>query len=883
MTPERWKKLDALFHAALELNGEARAAHLANVCGDDAQLREEAERLIAAHEREGAFIDSPFFAETAGLTDDKGNEIPVGRRIGPYQVVSQLGRGGMGEVFLAEDTKLERMVALKVLPAAFTQNPDRLLRFEREAKAVSALNHPNILTIYDVGQAEGLRFIATEFVDGVTLRRRMDDERISVNESLNIAIQVASALQAAHEAGIVHRDIKPENVMLRRDGFVKVLDFGLAKLNVAPSPDLQDSQSSSPSVPSSLTSAGVVLGTVSYMSPEQARGLKVNYRSDIFSLGVVIYEMVAGCRPFVGATASDVMAAILTTNLTPLSQHQPAVPDELERVVGKCLAKDREQRYQSARDLIADLKSCYRDGSPSQAASAARKPASRHWAIASRLWPAAAALALLLIAWLSYVFYWRSAPATQPGQIKTLAVLPFRPLIPGTKDDYLGFGMANEIITRVSQAPGLTVRPTSAVRKYAAQEIEVMEAAKQLQVDAVIDGTYQSFGDRLRVSVNLLRVADQTSLWAHSFDLRSTDIFALQDEVSRQVATQLRIKLSETEQARPANRHTPRPEAYNYYVRGMYHFGDRGFDAQHREQSDKAIELFKKAVELDPDYAKARAQLGYAYAWTAVFIEDNPALIARVQEELRAAERLDSQLAEIHVARYLFLWSQYEGFQIEAGMRELRLAQQIDPYIANTERSGLYWHMGLEEQADKEINLALERDPNNEYAKRVHVDSFFLLARPEEGLAAGKRFFKQGPDAAYFLEKRMLKEAAPLVEYEYEKDPDSSESLRNRALLLALQGKHQEAEAAVPAILAKVRRHPFTHHIYYDIARVYALGGKSEKAVEWLRITVKEGFPCYPLFARDSFLERIRKNPEFIKFMTEMKERWEDHRREFGH
>jgi tetratricopeptide (TPR) repeat protein len=419
------------------------------------------------------------------------------------------------------------------------------------------------------------------------------------------------------------------------------------------------------------------------------------------------------------------------------------------------------------------------------------------------------------------------------------------------------------------------------VRKYATQEVEAMEAARQLQVDAVVDGTYQNFGARLRVSVNLLRAADQTSVWAHSFDLRSTDIFAMQDEVSRQVAAQLRIKLSPAEQARLANRPTSNPEAYKYYARAMYHFGDRGFDAERREESDKAIGLFKKAIELDPAYSQARAQLGYAYAWTAVFIEDNPVLIARAKEELKVAEGLDPQLAEIHVARYLILWSQYEGFQSEAAMRELRMARRIDPHIANTEMSTLYWHMGLEEQADKEIKLALERDPTNEWTKRVHVDSYFLLARPEEGLAAGKRFFNQGPDAGYFLEKRMLKEAAPLVEYEYEKNPDSREARKNRALWLALQGKHKEAEAEVPAILAKIRRHPLTHHIYYDIARIYALGGKSEKAVEWLRITVKEGFPCYPLFARDSFLDRIRKTTEFIMFMVEMKERWEGFRREF--
>ena len=356
MTPERWKKLDALFHAALELEGEARAAHLAKVCGDDEQLRAEAERLIAAHERESSFIDSPIFAEAAALTDD-GDESPVGRRIGPYQVISQLGRGGMGEVYLAEDTRLRRKVALKLLPAEFTRDAERVRRFEQEARAASALNHPNIVTIHEIGQVDATHYIVTEFVEGQTLRQQMTESKLGIGAALDVAAQVASALAAAHAAGIVHRDIKPENVMVRPDGLVKVLDFGLAKLT---EPRRSSVDTDALATNQSLTEPGQVMGTPHYMSPEQARGLGVDARSDIFSLGVVLYEMIAGRRPFEGATTSDVIAAILTAEPAPLSQRRPDAPPELERIVSKALRKDRDERYQAVQNLSFDLKSLQR-------------------------------------------------------------------------------------------------------------------------------------------------------------------------------------------------------------------------------------------------------------------------------------------------------------------------------------------------------------------------------------------------------------------------------------------------------------------------------------------------------------------------------------------
>ncbi len=394
MTPERWKKLDALFHEVLELQGEARAAHLAKACGDDEQLRTEAERLLAAHEREGSFIDSPIFVEAAELTTSDRYESPLGRSIGPYQVISQLGRGGMGEVYLAEDRRLGRKVALKLLRKEFTRDAERARRFEQEARAASSLNHPNIVTIHEIGQVDSTHYIVTEFVEGETLRQQMTESMLGIDAALDVAAQVASALAAAHAAGIVHRDIKPENVMVRPDGLVKVLDFGLAKLT---EPSRATVETNAPASNQSLTEPGQVMGTPHYMSPEQARGAGVDSRSDIFSFGVMLYELVSGRRPFEGGTTSDVIAAILQNEPPPLTADWPETPRELERIVNKALRKERDERYQGVKDLLLDLKSLRQESNSGASLAAADHRMKRPRLLTSPLMLALAALVILLV------------------------------------------------------------------------------------------------------------------------------------------------------------------------------------------------------------------------------------------------------------------------------------------------------------------------------------------------------------------------------------------------------------------------------------------------------------------------------------------------------
>ncbi len=440
MTPERYKQVGHIYHAALELDSSRRADFLDGACGSDGELRREVESLLGAHDRAGNYFGAPAMEVAADLLAQQKNPSLIGHSFNHYQVLSLLGAGGMGEVYLAEDTRLGRKVALKLLPAEFTEDHERARRFEREARAASSLNHPNIITIFEVGQVNGRHFIATEFIAGQTLRAHLQGERLKAPAALDITIQIASALAAAHEAGIVHRDIKPENVMVRPDGLVKVLDFGLAKLTGSriedrgsriagphfnSQPAIRDPQSSIFNPQS--TASGMVMGTVSYMAPEQARGLKVDHRTDIFSLGVMLYEMVAGRRPFEGETTSDVIAAILQNEPPPLTAHAPNTPRELERIVGKALRKEREERYQVAKDLLLDLKSFQQESNSAAAGAVMERGTKRPWFHASQVWRLSLISLVALLAAVGGFFWWyfrREAPPPPIGRPLPLTSYP---------------------------------------------------------------------------------------------------------------------------------------------------------------------------------------------------------------------------------------------------------------------------------------------------------------------------------------------------------------------------------------------------------------------------------------------------------------------------
>jgi TolB-like protein len=473
----------------------------------------------------------------------------------------------------------------------------------------------------------------------------------------------------------------------------------------------------------------------------------------------------------------------------------------------------------------------------------------------------------------------RIAASGQP-EIKSLAVLPLKSFDSG--ENYLGLGIADAVIRRISQTGGLIVRPTSAVRRYLKEETDGLTAAKQLGVDSVLEGTVQSSADRLRVSVNLLRVSDGVSLWTDNFDLRTADVFTIQDSISHQVASRLQLKLTSAQQAHLGKRYTSNPEAYEYYVKGRTNLEGLTTSIGDRQAIDTAIAYFKKAIELDPKYALAYARLGYAYTWMANFNDpDNPVWIGLAHQALSQAESLDPQLAETHSARFDYYFSKYAGWDLAQAAREARQAVALDPSVGHLELGTIYDHLGLDEATGlKEFQRALEIDPTNTFTQGRSVESYRLYGKFNESNELNRRYFGESHPPS-LIGMGQFDEAESLLEASVKKNAGDLVSRSYLALVLALKGQHQNAEAAIPAILEQSRNNRAYHHITYNIACVFALEGKTDETVRWLRVTANDGMPNYPLFARDAHLDRIRKEPAFIQFMTELKKRWDGYKQEF--
>ena len=802
----------------------------------------------------------------------------IGQTFGSYQILATVGKGGMGEVYRARDTRLGRDVALKILADAYTQDQDRIRRFRQEATAASALNHPGILTIHEAGDADGCQFIATELVDGETVRQILNQRgRVPLNEALAIAVQVAAALAAAHKAGIVHRDIKPENVMLRPDGYVKVLDFGIAKLTQRP-----DGSPDSDQITRTLsqTRDGAIVGTVPYMSPEQARGAAVDARSDIWSLGCLLYEMLAGRSPFAGPTTSDVLIGILDKQPAPLTAPPHNIPPECDWIITKTLRKNADERYQKTEELLSDLRRL-QEKLTLESHQERALPPPRPSRPSSRIGVSIIA-ALLTAGAIGAVWYWRAGPASSATTTaRSLAVLPLKSLDAG--DNYLGLGIADAVIRRTSQTGGMIVRPTSAIQRYMTEDLDALTAARQLSADIVLEGSVQRAGERLRVSVNLLRVGDGASLWAESFELRTTDIFEIQDRVAREVASHLQLRIGPAQQARLGRRPTTSPQAYEYYMKGLHRLDQRmSFSV-----AEKAgpIDFFNLAIEADPDFALAHAQLALAYAVGAVFRQRGaPETDERARAEIARAQTLDPDLPEIALARAALLGSRFGGFRGDEAVRVLLTAQRIDANVGHAELTFHYAHLGLAELAERAGERALEIDPTSAYAKRQLISSYEMSAQWDKRLAAQLRLFPNEPmDGWALLTVGRLTDARRAVDLGVTSDGAGQLALaRVKALLDALQGDMRSAKAAIPSLLSwHPVKDPYYHHTAYVVACIYAAEANSAEAVKWLREAVATGFRVYPLFERDALLDKIRKAPEFVQFMTELKATVDGYRREF--
>jgi len=799
-----------------------------------------------------------------------------GEFVSHYQVLSPIGAGGMGEVYLAIDTVLDRKVALKLLPVQATSDVKRVRRFLQEAKAASSLNHPHIITIHEVGNSDSTYFIATEFIAGMNLREAISSGQLDIGRTIEIAIQVALALTAAHEVNIVHRDIKPENIMLRNDGFAKVLDFGLAKLL---QPELVDPEAST----FVNTADGVVLGTLSYMSPEQARGQEVDARTDVWSLGVVIYEMVSGRRPFEGTTQSDVIASVLDREPTPLARYSPSVPPDLERIVRKALAKDPNERYQTSRGLLVDLRTLKEDLQRQKLTSEVpptpedQRPATRR--SQRQLFIGGAVLLLLLIGGVALFFNQRlrSSPPPQ-GETITLAILPFRPLNADEDTAFLTTGLADAITTRLANVHQIRVRPTSAILKYEGQTVSAKTAGEELSCNYIVLGTLQKVGERLLVNVQLVRSSDEALIWGDKFDKVRTDILSLQDAVATQIADALRIKMTADEQSRVYRRYTENVAAYELYL-----LGRSKLVRYTRDDTLAAIKAFEDALHLDANYALAHAGLAEASAQMRIRFarpEEVQSWDERAREAANRALSLDGNLAEAHEA--LAAVYRNSEFNWEQTIVESDRALLLNPNLEQPHyyRASAFYHLGLLELVEPEVSEGLRINPLNKLeGLRVRGTSALLRGLYSEavGLLEEARNVSSAPVTDWYLAQAYYYQGAQERAEKILTDLRGGAQAEQRAkatLASFLAARHDKGQAE--KLLEEVVEGSYQdHHVHYSVGVAYAQLGDKLKARQSLARAIATGFPCYPWFERDPLLQPLRGDAEYERMLAELKKSWE--------
>ena len=758
--------------------------------------------------------------------------------VGRYRVVRQIGSGGMGEVYLAEDPQLQRQVALKILTGADAKAKHR---FVREAITASRLSHPNVAVVHEAGEADGLAFITMQYVEGETLRDRLLRGPMAIAEIERIAREVADALDDAHRHGIVHRDIKPGNIMIDTRGHVKVLDFGIAKLT-----ELDSLATPESATAVAETTAGKFVGTLQYVSPEQARGGGVDGRSDIFSFGIVLYEMVTGKNPFTTPSFLETVSRIRDMSPPPIERAD--CPEDLKRIIAKCLEKSPERRYQSARDLMLDLE------------AVGARPIRR----SGRLKPALTLAAIIAVTVLTFgVWYFRPRGAASTGErVRSLAVLPFRPLGSAPGDDFLSVGMADAVITRLAQVHSFIVRPTSSVLKYASASVDPIAAGHEQRVDSIVDGHLQHVGNRIRVSVQLIRVSDGSSIWSGHFDERFADVFDVQDAISERVAAALVDSLTGDERKRLTRRDTENIAAYQLYLRGRYFWERRNADSLR-----KSVSYYQQAIANDPSYALAYAGLADSYNMLGAFSVLSPSEVyPRAKDASTRALQIDPDLAQAEIARaYADYLYDHDWNAAEAGFKHA-LAQ--DPNYG----PGHQWYAvclasrGRFDEARREIRRAVEVDPLSLIINSVVAWIEYLGRNPQAAVTQARHMIEIDP--AFAPAHLYLAEAyASLGRY----DDAFAEFQRAGGLLgtmhtgyacyaLARAGRTAEARQ----LLAKIQELSRRQYVspYHEALGRLGLGEKDE-AITLLEKAVDQHYPWVIHYGVEPVLDPLRKEPRF--------------------
>ena len=737
------------------------------------------------------------------------------KRIGRYEILSLLGAGGMGEVYLAQDTKLDRRIALKILPNDLA-GQERVRRFVQEAKAASALNHPNIITIYEIDEIDSEQFIATEFIEGETLRDRIRRGALSNREALDVAMQVASALSATHDVGIVHRDIKPENIMLRRDGIVKVLDFGLAKL--APNRSPVETGPEAPTQAQINTEPGTVLGTAQYMSPEQARGFEVDARSDIWSLGCVLYEMVTARQPFKGDTTIDVMSGILHREPEGLGSHVLEGLRELERIINRALRKDRDERYQTIKDLFIELKDLKSD-----LELQSRQTSSARSAVDS----------------LPSISFSSSASVRE----KSIAVLYFENMSDDKESDYFCAGITEDIITDLSKINHLKVVGRTDVLPFRKKEVNSRQVGEALRVNYILEGSVRTAGNRIRISAQLIDIRDGFYVWAERFDSLVEDIFDVQNEVSQKIASALKISLTDSEIEELAKKPTDDLRAYDYFMQGRELLYLKG-----KKNTESAIKRFEEAVAIDEGFASSYAGLAEAYSCMYEWYDGSTRWLGEAIEMNQKALTLDptSIEAKFGIAMVYF----HHGRMAEA-------RRTIETILAeNSEFHPGYFRLGLIaervgdlQEASKNFRRAAELKPYDE-------DSWRFLAGVYRKLG--------NQQAAYDAAVKVIEVTARKLEASL----DDIIVMSKLAEAYAWFGGTQEAHAILRRV---IELEPNDGLAVYNCACAYALLEEKAQTLISLRRAFDAGFRTVAHWAKtESAFDAIRDDQDFQRLIAEL-------------
>lgn len=833
--------------------------------------------------------------------------IEAGTRIGHYKILAMLGKGGMGEVYLAQDSNLGRRVALKLLSAGFTQREDRVMRFQQEARAVSALNHPNIITIYEIGETDSTHFIATEFIDGETLRQRLNHVKMTPREVVELGIQTAGALAAAHKAGIMHRDIKPENIMLRNDGYVKVLDFGLAKLtdNSAEHEALSVDPEAVTNIETATvnkrfvdTDPGTVLGTVSYMSPEQARGLPADHRTDIFSLGVVLYEAIAGRVPFEGETVSDVIFSILGKKPPPLTRYSLEVPAELQRIVRKALEKDRDERYQTVKDMLIDLKRLKQQqdlqeelseadplqwdrgaaapagdsGGRAAVRAPSRQSGARTEEITAAVRSASSAeyiitelkrhkrgvvytIAALVIVAVGLVIYMKD-------NRKSVAVLPFASAASDATTKDLNLLITKRVINRLSKWQNeLKVIPYSSVSRFADQPFDPVAVGRQLGVKTVLIGSVvkREGDENLSVNIELVNMTDGSLIYSEEYNQKFADLRRLQEKMLEELTEKLGLDFSDEEKNQRV--------AESFYQEGRMYYEKRTAEGIRR-----GIDLFRQAIDVNPRHALAYAGLADCYSILVSYGIDSPRnAFPKALEAAEKAVALDSKLAEGHTS---LAWVRFRTLDWAGAESEFRLAISLNPDYAQVHQ----WYanylaaVGRADEAIRESRRAQELDPTSLIVNATVAYVYYNTRRYDEAIDQCRKTLMLDPNffaarrylALSLAQKGVYNEAIAEAQKAVEGSKGSAVVKAEYGSTLALAGKRAEAEKIIEELKQTASQRYLSP---YHIAIIYACLGDKDEAFEWLRKTVDEQGDFLNYAKADPKLTNLHADPRYSELM----------------